>query len=472
MIFYVTFILFIGVILFFANVKTFILNYTLRLGIFNYSLILLCDKVAWTSTGLIVLVSLIVFKFTDLYMEGDIFKDRFFYLLWTFVLSMIIVVMAYRLPMLLIGWDILGITSFLIILYYYQISNFRRAIITYTVNRIGDALIISSLLYFSLAGSLNFGKLVGFLGLGLTIAAFTKSAGYPFRVWLPLAIDAPTPVRALVHSSTLVTAGFFIIRKFDFHSCNPLTYVGVLTFFLGSLSASYVHDLKKIIAMSTLANLGLIMIVTGLGNFDIIIFHLFSHALFKAPLFLIAGLILMDRFGSQDSRRLPSLASPFLSVLVTYFTFSSLAIFSFSTYFSKHGIIAGLQMECLRPLTLPFLILGLIFRFFYTFRLITQLLGNTALGVRSSAVSRKVQWTLSQAAFFSLALGNFLSTRLIFEFSFSTPSLPLVRLIFICLIISGYWTSFGGAFFYLNSAIDISTNLSKFKDSSFWRLKW
>ncbi|KAH9518905.1 NADH dehydrogenase subunit 5 [Bulinus truncatus] len=184
------------------------------------------------------------------------------------------------------------------------------------------------------------------LVLFLTLARLTKSAQFPFRSWLPAAIAAPTPVSALVHSSTLVTAGIYlilrIIRMFNFSIflSNLLLLLGSVTCFLGGTAALFENDLKKIVALSTLRQLGLMVFTLGIGFPNIALFHLFTHAIFKALLFLAAGTILIRTFGTQDLRILGgiSIRLPFCTVI---FNIRSLCLAGapfLRAFYSKHLI--------------------------------------------------------------------------------------------------------------------------------------
>lgn len=177
----------------------------------------------------------------------------------------------------------------------------------------------------------------------VVLAAITKSAQMPFSAWLPAAIAAPTPVSALVHSSTLVTAGVYLLIRFNYllGVSRFLFYIGVFTIFISGLGANFEHDLKKIIALSTLRQLGLIIIILSLGYTELSFFHLLTHALFKSLLFLCAG-VFIHRLGDiQDIRHLGgvSVACPVTSF---YFVVASLALCGFpflAGFYSKDLIL-------------------------------------------------------------------------------------------------------------------------------------
>jgi NADH-ubiquinone oxidoreductase chain 5 len=177
----------------------------------------------------------------------------------------------------------------------------------------------------------------------VVLAAITKRAQIPFSAWLPAAMAAPTPVSALVHSSTLVTAGVYLLIRFhvllEVRDC--LFYVGVFTIFISGLGANFENDLKKIIALSTLSQLGLIIIILSMGYYEFSFFHLLTHALFKSLLFLCAGGFIHSMGGTQDIRHLGG-ASISCPVTSFYFIAASLALCGFpflAGFYSKDLIL-------------------------------------------------------------------------------------------------------------------------------------
>lgn len=210
-----------------------------------------------------------------------------------------------------------------------------------------------------------------FLVVSYMLVSITKSAQYPFCMWLPLAIDAPTPVSALVHRRTLVTAGLFLIARITPESYNPyLLLIGGVTLCVGGFCAVFSTDLKKLIANSTLSNLGLISFILSLSNKRLIVLHLYTHALFKAGLFITAGAMLMRRFGVQDRRGLHGAGknSPLLGSLLSSFFISSMGMFFISTFFSKHQIALIAQILPVNLLSLVIIGLGVLFTTLYRIR--------------------------------------------------------------------------------------------------------
>nr|YP_010241776.1 NADH dehydrogenase subunit 5 [Terebellum terebellum]QTI82463.1 NADH dehydrogenase subunit 5 [Terebellum terebellum] len=277
------------------------------------SFILILDPVSLSFSNTVCLISGCVMLFSSSYMSHDPFLKRFTWLVMLFVLSMNMLVFIPSLPALLLGWDGLGIVSFALVIYYQNMKSLGAGMLTVLANRIGDVMILISIGLLVLQGHWNIMLMWDFhlsfwAGLTIVIAAMTKSAQIPFSSWLPAAMAAPTPVSALVHSSTLVTAGvFLIIRFFPFLSTSKsfmtgLFFISVLTLLMAGIGANYENDLKKVIALSTLSQLGVMMMSLGMNMPNLALFHLYTHALFKALLFLCAGTIIHNSLNNQDIR--------------------------------------------------------------------------------------------------------------------------------------------------------------------------
>nr|AEP39001.1 NADH dehydrogenase subunit 5 [Oncomelania hupensis hupensis] len=279
----------------------------------NISLSFIIDMISLSFSNVVCLISGCVMLFSSSYMSHDPFLKRFVWLVMLFVLSMNLLVFIPSLPALLLGWDGLGIVSFALVIYYQNMKSLGAGMLTIMANRIGDVMILLSIGILVLQGHWTINLMWDFhlsmyLVLTITIAAMTKSAQIPFSAWLPAAMAAPTPVSALVHSSTLVTAGvFLLIRFYPFLSESSmfqpaLLFISVLTLLLAGIGANYENDLKKIIALSTLSQLGVMMMSLGMGMVSLSLFHLYTHALFKALLFLCAGMIIHNSSNYQDIR--------------------------------------------------------------------------------------------------------------------------------------------------------------------------
>lgn len=289
---------------------------------------------------------------------------------------------------ILLGWDGLGLVSYCLVIYYQNIKSANAGIVTVLSNRVGDVAILLAVSWMLNYGSWNFFYLQSLLELGgarmllvlVVLASITKRAQIPFSAWLPAAIAAPTPVSALVHSSTLVTAGVYLLIRFNslLGVRDFLFWVGVLTMVMSGLGANFEIDLKKIIALSTLSQLGLIIISIGLGMADIAFFHLMTHALFKSLLFLCAGVFIHSIGDTQDIRLVGGLI---ISCPVTtfYFIGCSMALCGFpflSGFYSKDLILEKLLLGDVNLFILVLALAGTLFTLTYSVRLVFYLFLN------------------------------------------------------------------------------------------------
>ena len=228
------------------------------------------------------LIRLAVVSFSSDYLRTEVYYSRFHFLLSRFIFSIILLIFRPGLFSLFLGWDGLGLRSFLLVIYYRNNKALNAGLLTFLTNRLGDGFLLSGLTCGLL--NWNFNTLTiepnscenYFLLAFLVLGACTKRAQVPFRAWLPAAIAAPTPVSALVHSSTLVTAGIYLIfRLADLlprFLLKILFFLGLTTITLARLRALTETDIKKIVALSTLSQLGLITIALGLRNFNLSFF--------------------------------------------------------------------------------------------------------------------------------------------------------------------------------------------------------
>ena len=410
---------------------------------FNLEFSLAIDCMAISRVCLVLFISGCVFLFSHVYIRGDASRDRFILLLAGFVLSMIILLISRRIPLLLVGWDGLGVTSFLLIVYYDRKTNNRSGIVTFGVNRFGDAVLIRTLIFFSTEGSIFIGGkyLSLFLVVSYMLVSLTKRAQYPFSMWLPLAIDAPTPVSALVHRRTLVTAGLFLIARIIPESYNPfLLLIGGVTLCVGRFCAVFSTDLKKLIANSTLSNLGLIAFILSMSDKTLIVFHLYTHALFKAGLFITAGAMLTRRFGVQDRRGLYGGGKnrPFLGTLLTAFFVSSIGLFFLSTFFSKHQIALIAQMISVNILSLVMIGLGVLLTTLYRMRL-SYIIVRRKVKIRlMSGIPSTVLASIGVLALTSIGYGNFARSCLLRSvFCYEIPINYIVLLGIVVFLFSG-----------------------------------
>lgn len=249
-----------------------------------------------------------------IFRERYIGKDKqiryFIYLIILFVIRIFFMVFSLNLVSLILGWDGLGLVSYVLVIYYQNEKSRAAGMVTALRNRVGDAALMLCIALIIEYGSwdimskVDVGRTISYL---LILAAITKSAQLPFSAWLPAAMAAPTPVRTLVHSSTLVTAGVYLLIRF-YSSIKIesryfiLLIAGILTTFMARLNALFEVDLKKIVALSTLRQLGVIVTILSIGYPMLAYFHMIIHAFFKALLFLCRGKIMHVFLREQDLR--------------------------------------------------------------------------------------------------------------------------------------------------------------------------
>nr|YP_010586440.1 NADH dehydrogenase subunit 5 [Oxyethira ecornuta]UZZ44241.1 NADH dehydrogenase subunit 5 [Oxyethira ecornuta] len=305
---------------------TYILEYwfmSLNSGKINF--ILYFDYIALLFISFVLMISSMVIFYSKSYLAEDLNMNRFVLLVLLFVLSMIMMIISPNMISILLGWDGLGLVSFCLVIYYSNSKSYNSGMLVVLSNRIGDVFILMVICWLLNYGGWTFcyylysyrvDDIYQYIGLLVMLGAITKSAQIPFSSWLPAAMAAPTPVSALVHSSTLVTAGVYLLIRFSELLSGSLTFyilliLGGATMVMSGLSASFEFDLKKIIALSTLSQLGLMMSILCLANSSLTLFHLLTHAMFKALLFMCAGVFIHNMLNNQDIR--------FMGVMSAYF---------------------------------------------------------------------------------------------------------------------------------------------------------
>lgn len=318
-------------------------------------IVLIFDWISLLFMSFVLFISSLVIYYRKDYIRADIFINRFIILVLLFVFSIIIIILRPNLISILLGWDGLGLVSYALIIYYQNVKSYNAGILTALSNRLGDVALLISIAWILNYGSWNFIFYLEFIKNDFQIsvvcfiaifAALTKSAQIPFSSWLPAAMAAPTPVSALVHSSTLVTAGVYLLIRFrnlfiETNLAKFLLFISGLTIFIAGLGANFEFDLKKIIALSTLSQLGLIIRILAIGFYKLAFFHLLTHALFKALLFICAGAIIHNIKNSQDIRDIGSL-SIHIPLTISCLNVANLALCGFpflAGFYSKDIIL-------------------------------------------------------------------------------------------------------------------------------------
>nr|YP_009040747.1 NADH dehydrogenase subunit 5 [Maruca testulalis]AIA77362.1 NADH dehydrogenase subunit 5 [Maruca testulalis]AKH04971.1 NADH dehydrogenase subunit 5 [Maruca vitrata] len=340
----------------------------------------------------VMLISSVVIFYSKSYMSSELNLNRFIMLVLLFVFSMILLIISPNIISILLGWDGLGLVSYCLVIYYQNIKSYNAGMLTALSNRIGDVFILMVISWMMNYGSWNYIFYLEFMkndyymmmvGSMIIIAAMTKSAQIPFSSWLPAAMAAPTPVSALVHSSTLVTAGVYLLIRFnlllvDMMFMKFLMLLSGLTMFMAGISANYEFDLKKIIALSTLSQLGLMMSILSMGLPDLAFFHLLTHAMFKALLFMCAGVIIHMMSDIQDIRFMGGIGSfiPLTSLCMNISNMALCGIPFLAGFYSKDLILEMVSMSNLNFFIFLLYYISTGLTMFYSFRLTMYLMVN------------------------------------------------------------------------------------------------
>nr|YP_009422177.1 NADH dehydrogenase subunit 5 [Reduvius tenebrosus]AGO28025.1 NADH dehydrogenase subunit 5 [Reduvius tenebrosus] len=312
----------------------------------------LFDWMSLIFAGCVLIISSMVIYYSESYMYADQDKSRFYFLVLLFVMSMMMMVVSPNLISILIGWDGLGLVSYALVVYFQNFKSYSAGMLTILTNRLGDVAILIAISWMLNFGSWHYIYYVGvwdswsfYLIMLIVLAGFTKSAQIPFSSWLPAAMAAPTPVSSLVHSSTLVTAGVYLLIRFSGmlsnFDCSLLLLLSMMTMFMAGLGASFEFDLSKIIALSTLSQLGLMMAILFIGWPVLAFFHLLTHAFFKALLFLCAGFMIHCMSDSQDIRHMGAMVNqlPFTCSCFCISNISLCGLPFMSGFYSKDSIL-------------------------------------------------------------------------------------------------------------------------------------
>nr|YP_010989875.1 NADH dehydrogenase subunit 5 [Loepa microocellata]WOV68235.1 NADH dehydrogenase subunit 5 [Loepa microocellata] len=459
----------------------------ISLNSINIVMSILLDWMSLLFMMFVCLISSVVIYYSKSYMQSEMNLDRFIILVLLFVFSMILLIISPNMISILLGWDGLGLVSYCLVIYYQNMKSYNAGMLTALTNRIGDVFILMVISWMLNYGSWNYifylefmenDLVMKFIGGMIILAAMTKSAQIPFSSWLPAAMAAPTPVSALVHSSTLVTAGVYLLIRFNFLLVDMfffkiLLLLSILTMFMAGISANYEFDLKKIIALSTLSQLGLMMSILSMGFPDLAFFHLLTHAMFKAMLFMCAGVIIHMMNDIQDIRYMGGITFfiPLTSLCLNISNMALCGIPFLAGFYSKDLILEMVSFSNLNFLVFFFYYFSTGLTMFYTFRLLmyTMIMDFNLLVIYNlydeDFIMLKSMLTL---LFMSVISGSFLSWMI-----FSYPYMIYLSLNLKMMVI--YVSLLGGILGYLVSMMNIySVNkfLLTYNLSSFFCLMW
>jgi len=369
---------------FFINMEEILLEWELlSIGSTIVRVVFIFDFISLYFIRLVSLVSGSVIIFRTSYMRTEVFFGRFIRLVLTFIASIFLLVFRPNLVSLLLGWDGLGVTSYLLVIFYQSNKSYNAGMITALTNRLGDVGLLVSIAIILVYGNWRFLLLTNTrLNLSLLllriiiISACTKRAQIPFSAWLPAAIAAPTPVSALVHSSTLVTAGVYLLIRINILLVNTtasiiLIVTGALTIFIAGCAAILEIDIKKVIALSTLSQLGVIIIIIGAGAPVLAYFHLLSHAFFKAILFICAGIIIHNIKDYQDIRKI-RISKNFIPIITAVILIANISLCGLpflSGFYSKDIILEIIMIKGLNLLIILVVLVGTFLTVAYSCRI-------------------------------------------------------------------------------------------------------
>lgn len=372
----------------------------MRIGDFKLEIGFLIDNLSAMMMCVVTFVSLMVHIYTIGYMRDDPGYSRFFSYISLFTFSMLMLVMSNNFLQLFFGWEAVGLVSYLLIGFWYTrptaiFANMKA----FLVNRVGDfGFILGIGLLFAYAGSMNYGEvfaqrdalvpmmlpctdwsLITVACICLFIGAMGKSAQFPLHVWLPDSMEGPTPISALIHAATMVTAGIFMVSRmsplFELSdtALSVMMVIGAITALFMGLLGVIQNDIKRVVAYSTLSQLGYMTVALGASAYSVALFHLMTHAFFKALLFLGAGSVIIGMHHDQDIRNMGGLRK---YMPITWMTslLGSLALIGtpfFSGFYSKDSIIEAVKASNLPGAEFAYfaVALGVFITAFYSFRM-------------------------------------------------------------------------------------------------------
>nr|QKD74993.1 NADH dehydrogenase subunit 5 [Suillia sp. HeleYD1] len=484
----VSFSLFILSLYFLSNEYVYFLEWeVLSLNSVSVVMTFLFDWMSLLFMSFVLMIAALVIYYSKEYMSADVNMNRFIMLVLMFVMSMMLLIISPNLVSILLGWDGLGLVSYCLVIYFQNIKSYNAGMLTALSNRIGDVALLLAIAWMLNYGGwnyifyleiykMNFDMML--IGSLVMLAAMTKSAQIPFSSWLPAAMAAPTPVSALVHSSTLVTAGVYLLIRFNILLVGTWTgqlllLLSGLTMFMAGLGANFEFDLKKIIALSTLSQLGLMMSILSMGFYKLAFFHLLTHALFKALLFMCAGAIIHNMNNNQDIRLMGGLSyhMPLTSACLNVANLALCGMPFLAGFYSKDMILEMVSLSMVNSVSffLYFFSTGL--TVCYSFRLVYYTMTGD-LNCGSLSMLNDEGWIMLKGMM-GLLVMSIIGGSMLNWLIFSSPlmvCLPFylkLLTLFVCLV--------GGLFGYLVSNISfyfLNKSLNYYYSSLFFGSMW
>nr|ARH54514.1 NADH dehydrogenase subunit 5 [Nosodendron fasciculare] len=486
-----------SIIMFIMSINFMIINYSMIIEFnilsFNSNSIIMTVLFDWLSLlfmSFVMFISSMVVLYSMEYMNMDLYMNRFIMLIFMFVSSMMLLIISPNLISILLGWDGLGLVSYCLVIYYQNIKSSNAGMLTALINRIGDVALLMSISWMMNYGSWNYLFYLDFMKndywmklilILVILASMTKSAQIPFSSWLPAAMAAPTPVSSLVHSSTLVTAGVYLLIRFNFAmSLNLMMlmlFFSLLTMFMAGLCANYEFDLKKIIALSTLSQLGLMMSILFLGEYNLAFFHLLTHALFKALLFMCAGCMIHNLNNCQDIRYMGSLIN-FMPLTICFFVISNFSLMGLpflSGFYSKDLMLEILSMNYLNIFVYLIFFISIGLTVCYSVRLIYYLLFGNYNFLSLSYLNDKnlIMLKSMMGLIFLVIFGGSILMWLMFSIPYFVFLPKMMKIMALLLSLIGMVLGFELSKFKINYSLKSLNNLnSSLFFSSMWNLPY
>nr|YP_009992032.1 NADH dehydrogenase subunit 5 [Rhipicephalus decoloratus]QNN85503.1 NADH dehydrogenase subunit 5 [Rhipicephalus decoloratus] len=467
LLFYFSLLFLICLLFLLYNNTLIIIEYSLMTILsFEYKFYILLDWMSCMFSFVVLFISSMVLWYSFSYMKSDYNNISFCWMVLIFIFSMLLLILMPNAYMLILGWDGLGLVSYCLVIYYQSTNSYNSGMMTIISNRIGDVMIIMMIIFainFNTFELTSFKEFELIWGLMIIIAGMTKSAQIPFSAWLPAAMAAPTPVSALVHSSTLVTAGVYLLIRFNLlFTCSIfssfLLKISLMTMIMSGVNAFFENDLKKIIAFSTLSQLSIMMTTLSLGLVYLAFFHLIVHAIFKSMLFLCAGFIIHNLMGNQDIRFLSNFFK-FSPMILSCMMIGMLSLMGFpfiGGFYSKDMIMEFFFLGNKNLIEMMLFMGGILFTFLYNFRLSYLILfkGTLTNKLLMNNFNIFMKYPILILSFKLILTSNLMSWMVISNYSVTfltfQQKLMMSTMIFICVIIYIYSLKISNKFYLVN----------------------